>query len=148
MKQEKVKKHTKTSQDAWVNVYDDNKMVELGFRPPLLSPKDPSVWTKTPYERRVLKSLRKIHKGKMHFYSYPDKYIPVRAKLIIQLKRNKKFPKSTYSIECNMHEISRILSKYYRKDRKNSECLIIKYSSNGKTYKPNERPFWPGKLCV
>ena len=29
MKQEKVKKHTKTSQDAWVNVYDDNKMTNI-----------------------------------------------------------------------------------------------------------------------
>ena len=149
MKQEKIKRPIKAPQndeDFWVDVHDDAQMVELGIRPPSLAPRDPSVWTKTPYEKRILKSLRRIHKGRMHFHSSPIKHIPVRARLIVQLKHNKKFPKSTYSSECNMHEIGSILSKYYQWNKKNkcTECLIVKYSYNGKTYKPWERPFWPG----
>ena len=149
MKQEKIKRPIKASQndeDFWVDVHDDAQMVELGIRPPSLAPRDLSVWTKTPYEERILKSLRRIYKGRMHFHSFPTKYIPVRAKLIVQLKHNKRFPKSTYSLECNMYEIGSILSKYYQwnKKDKGTECLIVKYSYNGKTYQPWERPFWPG----
>ena len=51
MKQEKIKRPTKAPQndeDFWVDVRDDAQMVELGIRPPLLEPRDPSVWTKTP----------------------------------------------------------------------------------------------------
>lgn len=150
MKKENVKRPYKAAQsdeDLWVDVHDDVLMVELGIRPPSVAPKDPSVWTKTPYERRILKTLRHSCKDDMRFHSSQPKHIPVRAKLIIQLKSNKKFPKSTYSTECWMHEIGSILSKYYQRDKKTglSEYLVVKYSYNGRTYKPTERPFWPGK---
>ena len=147
MKKEKnINNVTQNDEDFWVDVHDDEQMVELGIRPPSAAPRDLSVWTKTPYEKRILKSLRRIHKGRMHFHSSPTKHIPVRARLIVQLKRNKKFPKSTYSSECNMHEIGNILSKYYQWNKRDkcTECLIVKYSYNGKTYQPWERPFWPG----
>lgn len=115
MKKEKnINNVTQNDEDFWVDVHDDEQMVELGIRPPSVAPRDPSVWTKTPYEKRILKSLRRMHKGRMYFHSSPTKHIPVRARLIVQLKRNKKFPKSTYSSECNMHEIGNILSKYYQ----------------------------------
>lgn len=147
MKKEKnINNVTQNDEDFWVDVHDDEQMVELGIRPPSAAPRDPSVWTKTPYEKRILKSLRRMHKGRMYFHSSPIKHIPVRARLIVQLKRNKKFPKSTYSSECNMHEIGNILSKYYQWNKRDkcTECLIVKYSYNGKTYQPWERPFWPG----
>ena len=130
----------------WVNVHDDELMVELGIRLPNLAPKDPSVWTKTPHEKKMLKSLRRTHKGRIHFYSVPRKSIPVRAKLIVQLKKNKNFPNTTYSTECWQHEIEDILLNYYAKNSKTgyNECLVSKYIYNGKTYVPSESPFWPG----
>lgn len=127
-------KRVKKEPDGRVNVHDDALMVKLGMQPPTLEPKDPSVWTKTPEERKALRVLRRKHKGKMHFHTIPIKPIPVRAKLIIQLKNNKVFDKSTYSTECYMHQVGEILSKYSN--------FIIKYSYNGTTYKPYERPFW------
>ena len=147
MKQENVKSPSKaprSEEDLWVDVHDDELMIELGIRPPHLVPRDPSVWTKTPYEKKLLKSLRRIHKGRIYFHSVPRKSIPVRAKLIIQLKKNKKFPHTTYSTECWQHEIGDILFRYYQTNKKTgfSESLVSKYIYNGKTYSPNERPFW------
>lgn len=65
MKKENVKSPSKATQgdsDPWVNVHDDELMIKLGIRPPHLVPRDPSVWTKTPYEKKLLKSLRRVHK--------------------------------------------------------------------------------------
>ena len=127
-------------------MHNDTLMVELGIRPAMLSPRDKTVWTKTPNERRLLKSLRRSGKGRIHFHSVPEKSIPVRTKLIIQLVKNDKFPKTTYSTECWQHEIKNILLQYYKRNKKTgvNECLVSKYTYNGKTYAPNERPFWPG----
>ena len=149
MKKENVKSPSKASQseeDRWVDVHNDEQMIELGIRPPHLAPRDKSVWTKTQYEKKVLKSLRNIHKGQIHFYTVPKRSIPVRAKLIIQLKKNKKFSNTTYSTECWQHEIGNILLKYYSKNSKTgyNECLVSKYIYNEKTYDPEERPFWFG----
>lgn len=149
MKKENIQSPSKAPQrdeDRWVDVHNDALMVELGIRPVMLSPRDKTVWTKTPNERRLLKSLRRSGKGRIHFHSVPEKSIPVRTKLIIQLVKNDKFPKTTYSTECWQHEIKNILLQYYRRNKKTgvNECLVSKYTYNGKTYAPNERPFWPG----
>ena len=149
MKKENIQSPSKASQrdeDRWVDVHNDTLMVELGIRPAMLSPRDKTVWTKTPNERRLLKSLRRSGKGRIHFHSVPEKSIPVRTKLIIQLVKNDKFPKTTYSTECWQHEIKNILLQYYKRNKKTgvNECLVSKYTYNGKTYAPNERPFWPG----
>lgn len=133
-------------ENSWIDVYNDDLMIKLGMRSPNLQPKDPDVWTKTPSEKKMLKSLRRIHKGRIHFHSVPHKSIPVRAKLIIQLSKNNIFPYTTYSVECWQHEIGDILLNYCAKNSKTGydECLVSKYIYNGKTYAPNERPFWPG----
>ena len=149
MKKENIQSPSKAPQrdeDRWVDVHNDALMVELGIRPAMLSPRDKTVWTKTPNERRLLKSLRRSGKGRIHFHSVPEKSIPVRTKLIIQLVKNDKFPKTTYSTECWQHEIKNILLQYYKRNKKTgvNECLVSKYTYNGKTYTPNERPFWPG----
>ena len=149
MKQENVKSPSKAPQrdeDRWIDVHDDELMIELGIRPPHAALRDKSVWTKTPYEKRILRSERCKHKERIHFHSVPRKSIPVKAKLIIYLKKNKKFPHTTYSTECMQHEIGDILFNYYSRNRKTgyNECLVTKYVYNGKTYAPNERPFWPG----
>lgn len=140
-----MKKETKNdlNQDKdWVDVHDDELMIELGIRPPHFTIED--LRTKTPNEKKLLKSYRRIHKGKMSQGLSHRKVIPVRAKLIIQLMPNKVFSKSTYSTECWMHEIGNILLRYYNWNNKEqrNECLINKYMYNGKTYKPNELPFW------
>lgn len=149
MKKENVQSPSKAPQrdeDRWVDVHDDALMIELGIRPAALTPRDKSVWTKTPYEQRLLKSLRRSSRERIHFHTVPEKSIPVRAKLIIQLNKNDKFPKTTYSTECWQHEIRSILLNYYQRNKKTgiNECLVSKYTYNGKTYGPNEKPFWPG----
>lgn len=147
MKKEVIKNPSRSPQSegtSWVDVHNDALMVSLGIRPPYLPQKDKSVWTKTSYEKKILKSLRRGNSSRIHFHSIPMKSIPVRAKLIIQLKKNKVFPKSTYSIECWQHEIGNILQRYYYSNKKNgtNECLVLKYKYNGKEYQPSERPFW------
>lgn len=122
--------------DAWVDVHDDELMIKLGIRPPHYIPNDSAIWSKSLYERKVLHDVRH-NSGRIYFHSVPKKEIPVKAKLIIYLKKNKKFPNTTYSRECYQHEIDSILSKYSQ-----NETLVSKYTFNGVTYKPNERPFW------
>ncbi len=143
MKQEKTKStHRK---DSWVDVHDDALMVELGIRQPNATPRDKTVWTKTPNEKRILRNMRNsVRKEKIHFYTVPNKSIPVWDKLIIYLKKNKTFPNTTYSTKCWMHEIGDILSMYNQYNKKTDfyDNLVVKYSYNGKTYKPEERPYW------
>ena len=144
MKQENNKKSNNINNNGWIDVHDDALMVELGIRPKPLSPKDPNVWTKTNQERKLLRNLKRSHKEKIHMGSIPEKVIPVKAKLIIQLKRNNKFPNTTYSMICYMHKISNILSSFmqYDKQSKTMINLVAKYKYNGKEYSPNELPFW------
>lgn len=140
MKQETIKSPSKAplrDEDRWVDVHDDELMIELGIRPPHAIPRDKTVWTKTPSEKQALKVERCKHKGRIHFQNPPRKSIPVKDKLIIYLKKNKKFANTTYSTKCWQHEIGDILLNYCQ-----DECLVAKYFYNGKTYAPNERPFW------
>lgn len=131
--------------DRWIDVHDDDVMREMGFlRPYNQAPRDDSVWTKTPYEKRILKKMRNMLKDKdMHFHSTPRKFIRVRCKLIINLYKNNRFSKTTYSTECWQHEIPEILAQYRITNRKTgySTSVVRKYSWNGKTYSPNELPF-------
>lgn len=147
MKQEKIKNPSKVIQreeDRWIDVHNDEVMREMGFlRPFNQAARDKSVWTKTPSERHLLSKFRWGTSRNMHLHSVPVKHIPIRAKLIIQLKKNKKYPKTTYSTECWQHEIDDILMKYCQSSAGLAESLVAKYTFNGKTYGPKERPFWP-----
>lgn len=127
-----------------VNVHDDEQMVKLGIRNPVCEPRDPSVWTKTSQEKKVLKRYRKRNFGNMSMHSYPHKSIPVIAKLIVYLKKNNIFPYTTYSHECFMDRIGLILSQYTHIGKKSgvAQNLVSKYAYNGKTYRPEETPFW------
>ena len=142
MKKENIKSPFKAAQDdrdSWVDVHNEALMIELGIHPRKATPRDPSVWTKSVQEKKILQTLRCAHKGKMHLGTYPYKSIPVQDKLIIQLKKNKQFSNTTYSIVCYMHQIGDILNFF--RDRQN-KLVVAKYTFNGKTYMPNERPFW------
>lgn len=142
----KTIRKTQKQEDTWVDVHDDKLMVELKFRKPLVEQRDMSVWSKTDTEKNLLKKFRRSYKGNKHFNSIPKKISQFKSKLIIQLKRNKVFSNSTYSQECYWHDIPSILNKYYAENKKTkkSENLVIKYVFNNITYKPNERPAYPG----
>ena len=147
MKEENIKSPIKATQgdvDRWVDVHDDALMVELGIHPSPVTPRDPSVWSKSKQEKKILRTLRCAHKGKMHLGTSPRKVIPVRAKLIVQLKKNKLFPHTTYSTICRMHQIGDVRDFFHQWDRQNRTMVsvVAKYTFNGKTYAPNERPFW------
>ena len=147
MKKENIKNPIKVSQDSknsWVDVHDEALMVKLGIHPRPATPRDPSIWTKSKQKKEILRTLRRIHKGKMHLGTPCNNAIPVRDKLIIQLKKNKHFLYTTYSIVCYMHQIGDILNFFSFWDQQNKTMVnvVAKYTFNGKTYKPNERPFW------
>ena len=80
----------------------------------------------------------------MHFYTVPRKFIPLQGKLIIYLRKNKVYPKTTYSMKCWQSDIQNILSKYTVKNHKLNitESAVDKYTWNGKTYYPGKLPFW------
>ena len=138
-----IKKKVSKFETQEVDVHNDAQMVELGIRVPILIPRDKSVWTKTNNEKRLSKTVRRHSKGDGHFHSIPKKIIPVRDNLIIYLKKNKTYNKSTYSIECFQHEIPEIISKYVECNKSGvCNAVVLKYSWNRKTYSPNEIPIW------
>lgn len=141
-----MKKENSKQQDGWIDVHNDEVMQKMGLlRSSLQSVRDESVWRRTPNEKRILRNIKYIgRKRDMHFHSIPHAFIPVRAKLIIQLKKNKTYPKTTYSTECWMSDIPEILMKYQvvNPRTKFAESAVVKYSFDGKTYAPNELPFW------
>lgn len=149
MKQETTKspknKAIQQDEDRWINVHDDNVMREMGFfRLFNQAPRDESVWTKTPNERKLVRDKKHSYKtGDGHFHTVPRKFIKVRGKLIVQLRKNKVFSKTTYSTECWQSDIQYILSKYIITNYKLriSESVVAKYIWNGKTYYPGELPF-------
>lgn len=129
-------------EDIWVDVHDEALMVSLGIHPKQAEPRDESVWTKTPKEKRLLASMRRKSK-KFYGGLTPVKPIPVECKLIIYLKKNKRFPKTTYSVICRQHKIGEHLGRYIIMDKNgNINSLVDHYYYNGKTYRPNERPYW------
>lgn len=117
----------------WVDIHDEATMISLGIHLPYRTPKDPSVWTKTKQERRALRKVKR--KSRMHMNAIPSKSIPVQAKMIVQLKKNKRFTYTTYSTICYMHQIDTIIDFYGAKN-------IAHYNYNGKNYSVSERPFW------
>ncbi len=133
-------------ESGWIDIHDDDVMRANGlWRPYDVTPRDPSVWTKTNAERKLIKKLRGTWKGlDLHFHNVPRKFIQVPGKLIIQLKKNKTYPKTTYSIKCWQSDIPEILAKYTITDKKTKTSItaVAKYKWNGKTYSPAELPFW------
>lgn len=147
MKKDNVKKPfikaSTDDRDSWINVHDDDLMVSLGIRPPRLQPRDPSLWQRNASEKRLLKKLRRRNVRLSTGCSSP-KVIPVKAKLIIYLKKNNVFSKSTYSNLCWQHDIPRVLSRYALVNRKTGAAtnLVSKYYYNGKMYQHGTFPFW------
>lgn len=144
MKKEIAIKKVNLTVDSWIDVNNNRFMTSIGFRPVVQSKRDESVWTKTPYEKRMLKKLRHTYKNKdMHFHSRPLKTFKLYDKLIVYLYKNKQFNKTTYSIKCWQHEIPNILAKFKVVNNKTDSYknIVMKYVWNGKTYGPKDLPF-------
>lgn len=128
------------NESTWINVHDDELMIKIGIRPRHATSRDLSIWTKTPKEKKILKSLR--GGKKMHFGIAYRKSTPIYDRMIIYLKNNKKFPNTTYSIVCGLHQIGDVINHFYEIKNKIPVNVVSKYTFNGKTYSANERPFW------
>ena len=135
-----MKNEKKSSEDRWIDIHNDTVMVSMGLmRPAMQSPRDPDVWSKTFNEKKELRKAKAVCKKKdMHFKGIPLKEIPVRSKLIITLCKNNTFNKSTYSVECYQHQISRILSRF----TESAKNIVKSYYWNGRTYSERQLPFW------
>lgn len=131
---QKTKKNEKP-----VNVHSDKEMREAGFFRPfnVVTPD----FSKTKKEKKALKKAKertqKIDNG--HIYMSIKPYSPVRAKVIVYLRKNKTFPYTVYSALRYQDQIDDFLNKFC--NSKTGKSLVVKYSFNGKTYSPNERPF-------
>lgn len=97
----------------------------------------------TAKEKKLLKKL-KFKSKDSHFHNVPLRHISVYDKLIIYLKKNKEFDKTTYSLKCWQHEIPELINnfKIINSRNKQMESIVLKYSWNGKEYKPDEIPFY------
>lgn len=118
------------------HITDDDWMVAEGLRSPNVQPRDLSVWIKTDEEKE---QIRKLKRQKYHITrgsAGGRKHIPIYLKLVVQVRG---WEKTTYSLKCWQADIPRIIGNFNTGDGKE----VIKYQWNGKTYKPNEVPFWP-----
>ncbi len=120
------------------DVNNSKLMIELGIHPKDLEPRDESVWTKTDKERKKLKKLRT--KEKIHFNSKPKSYIPLTAKLVVYLKKNKIFPNTTYSFICGPHDVIEIMDQFKQIIKGKLVNLVSKYKYNNIEYESDQKP--------
>lgn len=131
-------KNIKEKEIEWVDVHNDELMIKLGIRNPNVEPRDPSVWTKTPKEKKILRKLRNIHKrtplgakrsnnnhGVLLVYIKPDINNAIK---VINGVPDKGTIKTTFSFICNKYNIKDIIN-----DMKN-KYSVVKYRWNGSDY--------------
>lgn len=135
-----IKKNFKKIKREAIDIHNDAAMVKTGIRMPVYNGRDMSVWSKTKEEKKKLRRMRNNISLKR---SFPKKSsVPVLAKLIVYLRKNKTFDKTTYSQVCAMSRIPEILRFFVGKSGNN---LVSKYIYNGKEYQPDQLPYWYGK---
>lgn len=127
-----------------VNLKNEKELMSLGLRSKSVSPRDPNIWTKSKQEKKAIKKAKHSYKNAhpfedWHIGNCPDPYYPYQCKLIIYLKKNKVFDKTTYSIICNPNDIQNYLNTYV--DKKGNSC-VKKYKYNGKEYSVEEKPVY------
>lgn len=106
-----------------VNVNNDLEMVSLGIRNKKLTPRDPSVWTKTDKEREAWKKQRRFPAPSSRWGS-EKRYPKFNGRLILHVKYS---DKTTYSHSCYEEDIPYIIGKY-----KSGKCSVTKVWWNGK----------------
>ena len=133
--------------ERWIDVHDDDVCREMGIiRPFDVTPRDPSVWSKTPNERRILRNMIMMCGGKIkgwHCPAFPQKESTVKAKIVVQLKKNKIFDQTTYSKVVGNREIDNVLSQFvvWNPRTQKNESMVKSYTFNGTQYNANERPW-------
>lgn len=121
MKKEEKKEEKK------VDITNDAEMVMLGIRPRPVTPRDPSIWTKTEKERKAWRKQRCFPAPDSRWAppAKPSRFI---GRLIVHVQG---MDKTTYSHNCPESDLSYILGKY-----KNEHCSIVRAFWNGKEIDP------------
>ena len=135
-----------------VNCRDEQEMISLGYRNPLV-PRDKSVWTKTPKEKAVLKRVKRLFKN-YEFgssWGFHKRAIPCYGKLRVEIYKNANFCKRngypvshlTYVFNCGQSDIPYLLSKFIIRNKKDETInLVRRYKWNGQYYSPDTLPFY------
>lgn len=121
---------------ASVNVHNQAEMIELKLHPQYL---DVPNFSKTKSEKIKLYKLKKqLGRGftPQRWLSHEKKFIPYYDKLILYVKGE-----PTRSIPCNQADIPEILLNLKLRKRE-----LIKYQWNGRTYQPNDLPFYQRRV--
>ena len=116
-----------------VNVHDQQLMIDLGCNPKNRVICD---FSKTAEEKRELKKLRRREGRGFYNQKWASRekpVIPVYSKLIVYV-----YGENTKSIQCNQADIPDILLRIKRDPNRK----LLKYQWNGRTYQPNEIPYW------
>jgi hypothetical protein len=82
-------------------------------------------WAKSEEEHQLLQKY-KCKQRDGHFHTIPPKQNSVYNKLIIQLKSNDMFPKSTYSFMCYDGNVKNLVNRFNEKGN-----FVHNYSFNG-----------------
>lgn len=99
---EKPKRVQQSDEELRVDVYNDAEMVALGLRVPPLVPRDPSVWTKTPSEKFILKRERARDKTEfLTRWAGKKKSIPFYDKLIVRYTRFRRVERPLYPLNVD-----------------------------------------------
>ena len=65
MAKDRKRKNLSDHAEGWIDVHNDDAMRKAGFfRPYTVTPRDPSVWTKTKKEKEALKRAKSRYLGK------------------------------------------------------------------------------------
>lgn len=125
---------------TWVDVHDDELMVSLGIHLPNFVAPD---FAKTPKEKKILKKAKASSPKMERMYgSYKETPYPLYDKLIVHLKKNDNFSKSTYSFQIWQRQIQGTVGQFTTRKGKS---VVDYYIWNGKKYGPTELPINPYK---
>ena len=104
----------KKSERPPINLANDEECVREGVRLPKLQARDISLWTKTPKEKKLLKTFRRTIKASFVGWSAPKSESKFCGTLIVHVKD---FPKTTYTYKmCPDNTIQEKLDKF-REDK-------------------------------
>lgn len=130
----------KKKEEQPVNVYNDDEMRKAGFFRPYNQ--HHCDFRKTNKEKKALKNVKyKTPEIDGHLHLPVKPHTGIRVKIIVQLRKNKTFPHTTYSRIGNYNDIDTILNKYV--SSKTGKCLVEKYKYNNRWYSVEERPYNP-----
>lgn len=116
-----------------IDPHNQEWMISEHIHPPYLTLSD---FSKTDFEKMgLIKARRKSGRGfyNQKWSSHNKPYIPVYAKMIIYC-----YQEPTRSVFCNQADIPEVIRRIHSDPKRR----VIKYSWLGKTYQPDEIPFW------